>query len=123
LGLSAAQIKSFQAQQKTAEDAATKVRTFTQLIGTVREAVGSGWTDTFRILFGDFNQATELFTGLNNVIGGFVSNSANARNKVLKDWARLGGRAQIIDAIKTAFDGRYHANSERVSRDISGNDR
>jgi tape measure domain-containing protein len=103
LGLSAAQIKSFQAQQKTAEDAATKVRTFTQLIGTVREAVGSGWTDTFRILFGDFNQATELFTGLNNVIGGFVSNSANARNKVLKDWARLGGRAQIIDAIKTAF--------------------
>jgi tape measure domain-containing protein len=103
MGLSDAQIKSFQSQQKTAQDAATKVRTFTQLMGTIREAVGSGWTDTFRTLFGDFNEATVLFTNINNVVSGFVQRSANARNSVLKDWKAMGGRQDLILGLKDAF--------------------
>lgn len=103
LGLTQTQIDAFKVQQKTAEEAATKVRSFTQLIGTIREAVGSGWSQTFEILFGDFNEATDLFTGINNVIGGFVNASSEARNKVLGDWKALGGRTVLIDSIKLAF--------------------
>src|SRR5690349_1739742 len=88
---------------KTAQDAATKVKTFTQLIGTLREAVGSGLARTWQILFGDFVEAKELFTGINDVIGGFINKSSDARNKLLGDWKELGGRTVLLDAVKNAF--------------------
>lgn len=103
IGLSKGQIQLFKEQQKTAQDAATKVRTFTQLISTLKEAVGSGWSSTFETIFGDFNEATDLFTSLNDTIGGFVNATSDARNKVLSDWAALGGRAALIEGIGNAF--------------------
>lgn len=103
LGLSDAQIVAFQKQQKIAEDSATKVRTFTQLLGTLREAVGSAWSETFRNVFGDFNEATDLFTGLNNSLGGLITSSGTARNKMLADWKALGGRAQLIKGLQEAW--------------------
>lgn len=102
-GFSAAQIKAIQAQAKTARDAATQVKTFSQLIGTVKESIGSGWSQTFQTIFGDFGEAKTLFTDVNNVIGGFISTSANARNKVLSDWKELGGRTALIKSISNAF--------------------
>jgi tape measure domain-containing protein len=88
---------------KTAQDAATKVKTLPQLIDTLKEAVGSGWTKTWQLIFGDFEEARTLFTGVSNTLGGFVSASANARNKVLGDWKALGGRTALIDGIANAF--------------------
>lgn len=103
LGLSAANIKTFKQQQLDAENAATKVRTFTQLVGTLKEAVGSGWAGTFELLFGNFTQATTLFSGINKVLGTIVSNNANARNKMLKAWGDAGGKFAMIDAIKNSW--------------------
>lgn len=103
LGLSAKQATALLKQQKIAQDAATKVRTFSQLIGTLRESVGSGWSETFNILFGNFNQATKLFTSVNDSIGGMLTSWSNARNKVLKDWAKLGGRTVLIESIANIF--------------------
>jgi len=88
---------------KTAQDAATKVKTFSQLVGTLQEAVGSGWAKTFQIIFGDFDEARVLFTGINDVIGGFINKSADARNKVLADWKELGGRTVLLEAIRNVF--------------------
>jgi tape measure domain-containing protein len=103
MGLSQAQIDTFIQQQKTAEEAATKVRTFTQLIGTMREAVGSGWSQTFELVIGNFDEATELFTDINNAVSGFIGASADARNKVIGDWKALGGRTMLIAGIKNVF--------------------
>ncbi len=50
LGLSDASIKGFVKQAKAAEEAATKVRTFSQLVDTAAEALGSGWSETIEIL-------------------------------------------------------------------------
>lgn len=88
---------------QTGLQAATQVKTLTQLIGTVKEAVGSGWTQTFQIIFGDFNESVALFTSINDVIGKFVGASANARNELLKGWKDLGGRTLLIQAFKDAF--------------------
>ena len=41
----------------TAEDAATKVKTFTQLMDTLKEAAQSGWTQSWEIIVGDFEEA------------------------------------------------------------------
>jgi len=103
LGLSKAQIKNFKQQQKTAEEAATKIRTYTQLIGTVKESVASSWAETFSLVIGDFNEATELFTNVNNEFGKLISSSSNARNSLLKDWKDLGGRTKLIDGIANIF--------------------
>ena len=88
----------------TATEAATKVRTFTQLFDTIKEAIGSGWAMTWRIVIGDFEEATDLFTEINDVVSGFVSNQANARNSLLETWKALGGRTDVIDGLSTAFN-------------------
>jgi len=70
---------------QVAEDAATKVKTFSQLKDTTKEAIQSGWTQTWTTLIGDFNESKTLFTQLSNVISGIVSKSAKARNDLLTD--------------------------------------
>ena len=69
---------------RTAGDAATKVKTFTQLIDTLKEALGSGWSQTWRLIFGDFEEAKSLWTGISEVLGGFIDKTSKARNKLLK---------------------------------------
>ena len=68
----------------TATDAATKVKTFTQLFDTLKEAAQSGWTQTWEIIIGDFEEAKELFTGISNFIGGFIDSMSKARNTLLE---------------------------------------
>ena len=104
LGLTDAQIEQFKVQQKNAEEAATKVRTFSQLIGTIQETIGSGWAKTFEILLGNFDEASELFTNINNVISPMIDGMSDARNALLQGWADLGGRKDIIDGLSAAFD-------------------
>lgn len=89
------------AQNATA--AATEVRTFTQLMGTAAEALGSGWTNTWEIIVGDFEQAKELFTGASNIINDYITRSATARNEMLQGWADLGGREDVIEGITNIF--------------------
>lgn len=85
--------------------AAQDVKTFTQLMDTLKEAVGSGWANTWEILFGDFEEAKELWTGLSQVIRGFIDAQAGARNEMLQGWKDLGGRTKLIEALKNAFEG------------------
>ncbi|MCM1577925.1 MAG: tape measure protein, partial [Ruminococcus sp.] len=79
---------------QTANDAATKVKTFSQLIDTLGEAMQSGWTQSWEIIIGDFEEAKELFTEVSNVLGGIIEESANFRNALLADtmqssWSKL----------------------------------
>ena len=104
LGLSDAQIAAFAKSAATAEDAATKVRTWTQLVGTLQEGVGSGWAQTFDIILGDFDQATELFTAVNNAIGPMIDGMSKARNDLLEGWAKGGGRDSAINAVANAWN-------------------
>lgn len=86
------------------EDAATKVKTFTQLWDTLKESAQSGWSQTWEILVGDFEEAKELLTQVSDVIGGMISASAESRNALLEDWKLMGGRAELIEALKNAFE-------------------
>ena len=103
MGYTEEQIAGILEMGKTAVDAATKVKTMSQLLDTLREAVGSGWAKTWQIVFGDFDEAKELFTGVNNVLGKMISDSAEARNNLLQGWKDLGGRQALIDGISNAF--------------------
>ena len=88
-----------------AEDAATKVKTFTQLFDTLKESAQSGWAQTWEILIGDFEEAKETLTEFSKVIGDIINKSAEARNKVLQGWKDAGGRADIVDALFNVYEG------------------
>src|SRR5690606_7704867 len=103
IGLTDAQIEMLQQQQKTAEEAATKVRTWTQLIGTLQEGVGSSWAQTFDIVLGDFEEATELFTNISDTLGELISKAGDDRNGILQGWKDLGGRTVLIEGLGAAF--------------------
>lgn len=102
-GFSKSQIKAIQTQAKTAQDAATKVKTVTQLMDTLKEAVGSGWAQTWQTVFGDFEEAKALFTSVSDTLGGIIGASSKARNDMLKDWKDDGGREALINGISNAF--------------------
>ncbi|QFP95418.1 tape measure protein [Arthrobacter phage Makai] len=104
IGLTDKQVEAFLKQQKNAEEAATKVRTWTQLIGTMKESIGSGWSETWEILIGDFNEATELFTNVSNTLGPMIKKASDARNALLEGWVKAGGRKDLIQGIGAAFD-------------------
>lgn len=87
-----------------AEDAATKVKTFTQLWDTLKEAAQSGWSQSWEIIVGDFEEAKEFLTELSETFGGIIGKSAEARNEVLQGWKDLGGRTALIDAFRNAFE-------------------
>jgi tape measure domain-containing protein len=103
MGYTDKQIVGIQKLAKTASGAATDVKTASQLIGTLQEALGSGWSLTFQTIFGDFGQAKSLFTSINNVLGGAIQQSSAARNKILADWAKAGGRDALFQGIANAF--------------------
>ena len=83
-GYTEAQAEEITKMAVTATDAATKVKTFTQLIDTLKEAVQSGWTQSFEILIGDFEEAKALWTGMYKFFGGIIENINSARNRVLE---------------------------------------
>lgn len=105
MGYTGDQIKSIIEMGKTANDAATKVKTFTQLFDTLKEAAQSGWTQSWEIIVGDFEEAKELLTEVSDTFSAVINASADARNKMLQDWKDLGGRTMMIEAVKNVFEG------------------
>lgn len=103
MGYTKTQITQILAMGKTAQEAATKVKTMSALVNTLQESATSGWAQTWQLMFGDFEEARSLFTSANDVLGGFIKSSADMRNKVLGDWKALGGRTVLIESISNAF--------------------
>ena len=103
MGYTKEQAKNIMEMGQTGKDAATQVKTLTQLMDTLKEAVGSGWATSFRTVFGDFEEAKNLFSGLSGYFGNIASESANARNELLNGWKALGGREVLLQALVNGF--------------------
>ena len=84
---------------ETAVDAATKVKTFTQLFDTLGEALQSGWTQSWEIILGDFNEAKSLFTDISESLGNVINESANARNEMLMGGLASGWKQLLNEGI------------------------
>lgn len=104
-GYSKEEAKQIADMAKTAGEAATKVKTFTQLIDTLKEALGSGWTTTWRLIIGDFEEARNMWTNVSDVLGGFINKMSDARNAVLESamGKGLSGIADKINSIVEPF--------------------
>ena len=103
MGYSEEQAHKLKQFAQGAFDAATKIRTFSQLVDTTKEAIGSGWAETFEILFGDFEEASVLFTSIGDWLGAVIKSSADARNGFLQMWKDLGGRTALVQGLANIF--------------------
>ena len=91
------------AEDPTLKAAATEVKTFKQLIDTLKEALGTGWADSWEVIIGNFEEAKKLWTAVSNTLGGLIGNMSNARLEMLKEWKSLGGRDAAIQSIANAY--------------------
>lgn len=100
-------------------DAATKVKSFGQLVDTVQEAIGSGWATTWEYFLGGFEEAKSLWTSIGDIVNPFVSDDqgtyydsvlgitrslGNYRNAMLKTWKDMGGQEAFFNTIKNSFE-------------------
>ena len=114
MGYTDEQIASIIEMGQTANDAATKVKTFTQLFDTLAEAMQSGWTQSWEYIVGDFDQAKESLTVVSDTLSDIINNSANKRNDLLYD-ALTSNYDKFIKSINdagietTAFQDRVKA--------------
>ena len=91
------EIKSILQMAKTATDAATKVKTFSQLWDVLKEAAQSGWAKTWQIIIGDFEEAKALLTPISDTLTDIINKMSDWRNSLLesalgKSFSKLGER-------------------------------
>ena len=89
---------------KAAIDAATQVTTFSKLIETIKESMGSGWMTSWQYIFGDFEESKKLWTYIYQQADGVIQVVAGLRNNFLKDWAESGGRDALLGSLKNTWE-------------------
>lgn len=110
MGYTEEQIAGIIKMGQTANDAATKVKTFSQLFDTMKEAAQSGWAQTWELIIGDFEEAKSFLTDLSDMFGGFINDSANARNELLKGaltsdaFGDMTGRELLIESLMNSIN-------------------
>jgi len=97
------QFKSLMKLSDSAFKSATEVKTLGQVFDVAKETIGSGWSASFQSIFGNLKEAKELFTGMSNTINGFINASALARNTLLHDWKKMGGRDELLGGLRQGF--------------------
>ena len=102
----------------TATEAATKVKTFTQLWDVLKESAQSGWSQTWKLIIGDYEEAKGLLSPLADFLTGFINKMSDFRNRVI-DIALNNPFAKLLDKIKAITDTtKKAANSMKDLGDI-----
>lgn len=76
---------SFDSFALKAFEAAQKARTFGDAIDSVKDAVSTGWMNTFELIFGDAEQATKLWTDVANQLYDVFAAGGERRNEILEN--------------------------------------
>ena len=82
-------------------EAGQQARTLKDAIDSVKDAVSTGWMNTFEYIFGDANKATELWTDVAEQLWDIFAGGGERRNNILdtvmtSKWDKL--TAEITDA-------------------------
>jgi tape measure domain-containing protein len=125
IGYTEEQIEGIFKLGNTATNAATKVKTFTQLWDVLKEAAQSGWAQTWKIIIGDYAEAKEMLSPLAEVLTGIINKMSDARNNFLEmvmdsPFGKLYDRInKITGTVKDAVDAAEKLD-EVVDKVISG---
>lgn len=85
--------------------AAQEAKTFKEAVDSVKDAVSTGWMNTFELIFGNYEDAKRLWTKVANELYDVFASSAEARNEMLGEWKDMGGRTAMLEAITNTWNG------------------
>ena len=94
--------------------AAQEAKTFTEAIDSVKDAVSTGWANTFEIIFGNYEEAKNMWTDLANDLYDIFAGGAEDRNNFLEEvfaantasidgLDRPSGRELMIQSVANAL--------------------
>lgn len=79
-------------------------RTFEDAVNSVKDAVSSGWSQTWQLIFGNLDEAKELWGDFAERLWDVFAASGETRNEMLQLWKDLGGRETLIQAFRNTWD-------------------
>ena len=87
--------------------AAQEAKTFQEAMESVKEAVGSGWMNTFELIFGNYQEAKGLWTKVANELYDVFATGGNERNEILKKWhnSEVGGYKDLMEGLNNLWEG------------------
>lgn len=100
---------------KNASEAATKVKTFSQLWDTLKEAAQSGWASTWETIIGDLEEAKKLLTDISKTVGGFIDRTSDWRNTLVSGVLDFKPFANLRDL----FSGTMFEKVEEYAKKVS----
>lgn len=83
-------------------EAGQNARTFADAIDSVKDAVSTGWMNTFEKIFGNAEEATVLWTKLANSLYDLFAEGGNVRNDMLDEALVSSSWSKLTDFIKEA---------------------
>lgn len=104
--------------------AAQEARTFPDVIDSVKDAVSTGWMNTFELVFGNYEEAKELWTDLANAMYDVFAEGGNARNEMLEGALSYSGWDKFTEAIEDAgiqldtFEGKLKETADSSGRSL-----
>lgn len=123
--------------------AAQECRTLEDALNSIKDAVSTGWTNTFDLIIGKYEEAKEVWSDLADSLYEAFVESNNFRNSILKVWSALEGRADLFgehgsanqgafwnlydaiiavkDAVKSAWDAVFPISVFKASDEIINN--
>lgn len=117
-----------------AAKAAQEAKTFREAIDATHDALSSSWSNTYKYIVGNYEEAKVLWTGLANLLYDAFVEPRNALNSVLKEWKDAGGRTDLIEAfvnimtnlvnvikaVKSGFREIFPKKTAKDLKDITG---
>ena len=115
---------SFDSFALKAFEAAQKARTFQDAIDSVKDAVSTGWMNTFELLFGNAEKATELWTDIANQLWDVFAGGGERRNEILdiamtSKWDSLVERISEAGYETDAFEAKVKQCAEAAGLDVN----
>lgn len=78
--------------------------TYTQAIEATATAVRSQWARTFELIFGNYEEAKGLWTGVSNSLWGIFAGGGDTRNDIFSNWHE-DSYERFSEAITNAVEG------------------
>ena len=90
---------------RKAFQAAQEAKTFQEAIDATRDAVSTGWMNTFEKIFGNYEEAKVIWTKLAEDFYDIFASGGEDRNALLDEWNEIyDGRTILIEGLSGAMD-------------------
>lgn len=87
----------------TAFRASQEAKTFKEAIDYTKDAVSTGWMNTFKTIVGDYLEAKDLWTAVTEEMYDVFIFDLEKQNEILDKWGEAGGREVLLEGISLAW--------------------